>query len=153
MPGDAGSKFHLIGDKLGGVASVSDDVADDGRGDGGVFGHGEHKYRFDIGMHFLVHLADAALKLKVGAGPETTQDKPDPKLTAKINGEPLVFNDFHRRMILKDQADPLHTLFDGEQALFFGVMPNGNDDLLEQGDGPHHDGFVSSCDGIKASGE
>lgn len=68
-------KIHLIRNKLTRIAAMSENVAYNGRVDGGMFGSSEKKHGFYFRVKLFIHLADAAFKFKVGGSTQAPEDE------------------------------------------------------------------------------
>ena len=146
-------KLHLIGHKHAGISAVADNVADEGRGDGGVKGGAGEEDGFDVGHEHAVHVGNGFFVFKIAYVADAAEDVLCTCLFAEVDGEALVAAYFNGGHVFKYFFYPAGSLLYGEHGLLAGVDAYADNELIEQGCGAMNNIDMAECDGIEGAGK
>ena len=146
-------QLHLFRQKLGSVAAVLIDVADNTRRHAHQLAFGEQEDGLQLGVQTFVGVPDHVLVLEVAATAQAADDGVGPHLLAEVGGEALVALHLHIRVIGEYGLAPFDAVLKVKGGAFFHVDADGDIDLVEHGEGSQYDGTVTQGDGVEGTGE
>ena len=146
-------QLHLVRQKLGSVAAVLVDVADDARRNAHQLALGEEEDGLQLGMQTLVGMPDHVLILEVAAATQTTDDGTGTHFLAEVGGEAFVTLHLHLWEVGKDGLAPSNAVLQLKSGAFFHVDADGDIDFVEHVKGSQYDGTVTQGDGVEGTGE
>ena len=146
-------QLHFNRQKLGSVAAILVDVADNARRHTNQLTFSEQEDGFQLGVKALVGVPDHIFILEIAAATQATNDGACAHFLAEVGSKALVALHFHLRIVLENGLAPRDAVLQIKSGTLFHIDADGDINLVEDGQSPQNDAAMPQCDGIEGTGE